>query len=191
MCNPSKIAPLLTAASIAIAAACVLFALVAGGGSSWWTSGANFALMLIAAGVLVAAIGFVSGAAIEAAKCTMPGPCKTAGDRVFGGLVALQATLSAMAVAAVLAAFPASVPWFGTAIGIAFGVSAAAAGITLLFISVAFLPALDACIVASTGAARSTAVGVQMGFGAFAGLVLLVTGAGAAPTIGGVFAAAG
>jgi hypothetical protein len=169
-CNPSAIASLLTAASIAIAAAIVIYLLVIAHSSSWWTSGANVVFMAIAGVSLALAIGSVSAALAEAAKCTGPGlPCKSQADAVIVGLTALLAFLQGLLVAGVVAAIPSSLPWAGTAIGIAFAAAAVTAGAALIVISLILLPALDTCLgTASVAVQIQLWVGLAVGLGLFA-----------------------
>lgn len=176
-CNPNKIASLLTAASLAIVAAIALYTVASILPSSWWTAAGAFAVMLIAAAVIAAAVGFVNGAAIEAANCTT-GPCKSDGEKVLGALWALSATLSALLTATVVGAFGASIPWVGSAISIAMMVTATLSGVALLIVSARLLPDLQACLAASTGAAPSAAVAIQSVVGAVAGVVLLAFAGG-------------
>ena len=145
MCNPNTIAGILIAACVAIAAAIVLYAIVAIAGGAWWTSGGNPGAMIAAGVLLGVAIAIVGAALAEAFKCTAP-PCKTFGDRLVGALTGLIVTLAALLAAGILAAFPSIIPGAGTAIGIAFGASAIAAGAVLIYISASVVPALDRCL---------------------------------------------
>jgi hypothetical protein len=167
MCNPGVIGGLLTVASIAIVAAIVLYIAVAAQATSWWTSGANFVYMGIAGALIAVALGSVGGAIAEASKCSGLGPCQPSADAVYGALVALQVMLTSLLIAGVIAAIPSSIPWVGIAIGIAFAASALAAMVLLAVISVALLPALDACLnaTASPGVTVQTAVGIITGLG--------------------------
>ena len=127
--------------------------------------------------------GLVDAAAIEAAKCTTPGPCKSAGDSLFAALIALSISIAGLLVA-VVAAFAASIAYFG--IGVAIGIAAFALAVTIALaaISIGFLPGLDGCLSATTGAPASTAVKIQFGIGIAAGINLGGLG------VGGIGAAA-
>ena len=173
MCNPGKIAAFLIGATIAIAAAVVFYAIVAIQGGSWWTSGGNYGWMIAAGVALGVAIALISLALTEAVKCNRP-PCKTQGDALIAGLTALIATLTALVVAGILAAFPSIIPGAGTAIGIAFGVIAVAAGVALIVVTGVLLPALDTCL-----GTASTAVQVARVLGFFVGIMLVYVGTSA------------
>jgi hypothetical protein len=173
MCNPGRIASILIGACIAIGAAIVFYAIVSIAGGSWWTSGGNYGWMIAAGVALGVAIAIIGPALAEAWKCTSP-PCKTFGDRLVAALTGLMGTLTALLVAGILAAFPSIIPGAGTAIGIAFGASAIAAGALLLYISMSLIPALSTCL-----GAASTAVTVLMVVGMFVGAMLIWVGAGA------------
>lgn len=173
MCNPGRIAAILIGASVAIAIAIACYAVVAIAGGSWWTSGGNAGWMIAAGISLGVAIAIVGAALAEAMKCNTP-PCKTFGDRLIASLTGLTATLTALLAAGILAAFPSIIPGAGTAIGIAFGVSAIAAGVLLLYISMSLIPALATCL-----GAASTAVTALMVVGMFVGVALIWVGAGA------------
>jgi hypothetical protein len=123
MCDVNKIAAIVLSSTITLAAAIVAFgvgALIAG---SIWTAGGNAALMTAVAIALALAIGQMNIALLEAAKC-IDGPCKRAAEELFGALFALIATMSALLTATVIAAFGASVPYFGVGVAIALAVSA-------------------------------------------------------------------
>jgi hypothetical protein len=174
MCNPGRIAGILIGATVAIAAAIVFYAIVAIAGGSWWTSGGNYGWMLAAGISLGVAIAVVGAATAEAWKCTSP-PCKTFGDRLVAALTGLAVTLSTLLALGILAAFPSIIPGAGTAIGIAFGASAIAAGALVLYISLSLVPALDGCL-----GTAATAVGVLSLTGLIVGAALILVGAGAA-----------
>lgn len=171
MCDVNKIASWLTAASIAIIAAVAIYVLVAVFGASYWTSLTNIVLMLIAAGILAGAIGFVAAALVEARKCTS-GRCPTAGLALQRALSVLATTLTVLLASGIAAALASGVPGVGTAIGIFFAASAVAAGIALIVISESLLPALDACL-----GTASSAVAAQRIAGWIAGLALIFAAA--------------
>ena len=174
MCNPGRIATILIGAMVAIAAAIVFYAIVAVAGGSWWTSGGNSAWMLAAGISLGIAIAVVGAATAEAWKCTSQ-PCKTFGDRLVAALTGLTVTLTALLALGILAAFPSMFPGAGTAIGIAFGASAIAAGALVIYISASLVPALDSCL-----RTAATAVGALALIGLIVGGALILVGAGAA-----------
>jgi hypothetical protein len=91
-------------------------------------------------------------------------------------LVALSVALSALIAATIVAAFTASIPYVGVGVSIAMGVSAAATGIALAVISSTLLPALDQCLVDSTGATASDAVAIQRVVGTVAGVIVVAFG---------------
>jgi hypothetical protein len=172
MCNPSKIASLLTPACVLLVAATILFSSVIAAGTSWWTSAAGTAEMLIAAGVLVAAFALINAAAMEAAKCASA-PCKTFGDRLYVALITLSVSVATMAASAVVFAFPAGFPWGASVIGAIFLTMATIAAVTLFYISASVLRQLDTCL-----ATASTAVAVQTVVGIIAAIVILAASAG-------------
>jgi hypothetical protein len=175
MCNPGRMAAMLTSASIILVGAVAAFGLCAVLAGSWWTSGGNAAVAAVTAVALAVALGFVNAAMLEAANC-LNGPCAGFGSRVYGALVALSITVSALIVATIVAAFTASIPYAGIGVAIAMGISAAAAGIALAVVSSTLLPALEACLVATTGTTASDAVAIQRVVGTVAGVILVAFG---------------
>lgn len=179
MCNPGRIAAMLTTASIILVGAVALYGLAAVLAGSWWTSGGNAVIAATVAVMLGVALTFINAAMLEAANC-MSGPCGGFGSRVYGALVALSISVTALIAASIVAAFTASIPYAGIGVAIAMGISAAAAGIALAVISSTLLPALEACLVAATGAAASDAVVFLRVVGTVAGVILVAFGVQAA-----------
>ena len=175
MCNLDRIAGLLISASAAIVAGIVLAATATALAGSWWTSGANGPIMITIAALSAFAMSNVSGAAIEAAKCTI-GPCKEAAEKLLAALYALAASLGALTAASVVAAFTAVIPYAGVGIAVAIGVSATIAGIALAVISTVFLPQLDTCRTSVGASPPSGLVEFQKGFGGAVGFALAATG---------------
>ena len=175
MCNPHKIASILTGASIAIGAAIIIYGLVAAFGSSWWTSGVNVALMLAAAALMAVAIGAVAGAIVEADKCSS-GACSGAGRNLRQMLAVLDTMLSTLLISGIAAALASGIPYAGVVIGAFFAASAIAAGILLIHISGGLLPGLLACLGTTSSAVTAQAtVATVVGFMLFA---LAVAGGG-------------
>ncbi|MFD0740133.1 hypothetical protein ACFQZQ_12690 [Lysobacter koreensis] len=175
MCNPSKIAALLISASVFLLLAVVLAATATALAGSWWTSSANMPIMIVIAVLSGTAMGSVNAAAAEAAQCTVA-PCKEAGDKLFAALIGLVAALGALTAAAVAGALIATIPYAGIAVAVAIGVSAAAAGITLVVVSSVLLPQLDDCRARSAAGTPSGLVAFQKTLGIFAGVALALTG---------------
>jgi hypothetical protein len=178
MCDLNRIAGLLWSATVTVFAGVVVIGTAAILASNWYTAASNTFQMGAAAVLVGVALLSVNGALVETAKC-QTAPCKTQADRLFGALFALSAALGGLLTATIIAVFAASIPYAGVGVAIAIGVTAAAAGVSLILISAIYLPALDACRVASAGAPASLAVEVQRIIGVAAGTILVVFGAGA------------
>jgi len=144
MCDITTVASLIAAASIAVTAAVVLFAIAAINAGTFWGAFANSVLMIAAAvllGTAIASLGAANAAVSGCANGGCAGPTAILQEAIIAATTGLTVLLAATIVGTV----GTSIPWAGVVIAIALVVGglACSAGLWILGLSIS---SLDTCL---------------------------------------------
>lgn len=144
MCDINKIAALIATACACILVAVGLCTAAAIAAGTFYGALGNGVVMGLAAGAIGGAIIAISAAIVIVGPCVQ-GACKGPAEVLMNWLIAVRVSLTVLLAALILGMLGTSIPFAGTPIAIALGVSALAIAITLTVVG-GSLTTLDGCL---------------------------------------------